>query len=663
MDIQRRKRPLYKDKNLVAEQPGMMILISGLVLAFFIGFTLKGFLNPAKIQQRIVEAASQIHKDVQFSMKSAEISLSNGFWPRFSVLVSDVVLVSENECWMKPYISVNEIELPINLWSLLWGEVPISTVQADQVILRLRGEKKDCRGEVLQQVNPRETPVAKTITLVQRETESLESRPSIHRVFFQKLEILPDAYPLAATEFKNVDLSVKSHQPRILNLTAETHVLKDEQWGDYAAHAQIHVEYTEFPDKNIDASVVGHWREGSYTLKTNYKVDQGSFQTELELKHIPISKLAQMSQRWGLKSLEHLKQSWISLKANSSGNSWDLAKIPLNIQDLKMEGDTGLIRIDQLQWRNLKETYPLPFLVQFESLSLQTLLKALTQTTPSPILGDLGIMTGRAEVDSLDRFKLIGELRGLEFYFSNQGQRIIQKIKSLNIEAEAKAQQLSVRLSRIEPEQGVFNGEIHSTSVAPYDATRIHVVAEEVVLAPSVQKLMTRGGTLGKIQSTLDFDFKQGRLDKLRGQLIGKNLEIAKLEMPQLQIQIQPDSGARFQIQISSPQVKVPGSFLNENQMSTLFQEFGFEDAHESKEIRNFKAVLRLNDFRAVKWKQLQLFFPGGQLSGTGEWNEDGQLTGQLQIYHGSNSKKYLLDGTRDEPLLRGVDERARVVE
>ncbi len=88
------------DKYLISEQPGMKILLTGLILAFLIGYTTKSLLSPARIKSQLEKAASHIHKDIKVSFDSAELSLADGILPRFAVVIKQVRMESDQACWM-----------------------------------------------------------------------------------------------------------------------------------------------------------------------------------------------------------------------------------------------------------------------------------------------------------------------------------------------------------------------------------------------------------------------------------------------------------------------------------------------------------------------------------------------------------------------------------
>ncbi len=51
---------------------------------------------------------------------------------------------SSQVCWAAPVLEVDELRLPLSLWSVLRGEAPIQNIEANTVKLTLREEIKNC---------------------------------------------------------------------------------------------------------------------------------------------------------------------------------------------------------------------------------------------------------------------------------------------------------------------------------------------------------------------------------------------------------------------------------------------------------------------------------------------------------------------------------------
>jgi hypothetical protein len=655
MNTQRPQRTPQKENNLVADQPGLAILGAGILISVLFGFAIRGVVHPSQIQTLVAEAATKIDKDIQVQFESADLSLAHGFWPRISIIIHNIQMRSESSCWMKPTLDIDELELPLSLWSYLTLGNPVTRIEAQTVRLRLAGEKRDCSEKAKKENAEVAIPTSQAVVLVHKDEKKTSTTPALDRVLIRHLEIDPLHFPLAHTQLSKVELSVKSHQPQILTLKAQSDILKDPLWGDYSAHALLSVEYSEFPEKNIEMHVSGNWREGSFSWHTSYKLSEGFFVTEAEVRHIPLSKLGSISSRWGLNRLEPLKQVWVSLKLKSQGLSESLQKSPVNIRDFKIEGDSGDLLVEKLEWLHIEDSAPQPFMAQMRGLPLEMLLKMGIQSQSSPILKNIGFFTGRADVEDLNNLRVLGELEGLQFVFSNKGQREYQTIRRMSLDLKRTRGQWALDVSRIEPEQGVFNGELTASADKDLNDIKIKLFAEEFSLSPAVQKLMSGGGSLGSFQSKIELGFYKGKLDRLQGKLQGQNVEIENIKIPKFSMQLQNEGWDKFQVALQIPQQSVDSEIVEKSFLNPLADLIPREELNF--ELKNFKSVLVLKDFNTVKWKQLSFGFPQGNLSGAFEWNVDGELAGQLLLKNHQGAHRFLIEGSRDQPVLTQVRE------
>lgn len=232
-------RRLRSDKYLISEQPGMKILITGLVLAFFIGFTLKSMLSPSRVATQIEKAASHIHKDVRVTFEKAQVSLTDGFFPRFSVVINNVRMESSQACWLSPVLEVDEMRLPVSIWGLITGTSPIKNIEAENVKLTLRGSPADCDKEKQAQADSNQEKLSAPLVTLSPSEQADKYRNAVRGIAISRFKIISSQYPQYPSEFLSFVAQVKSFEPKVIEVTAKTNLLKDEQVGDYLSHANL----------------------------------------------------------------------------------------------------------------------------------------------------------------------------------------------------------------------------------------------------------------------------------------------------------------------------------------------------------------------------------------------------------------------------------------
>ncbi len=651
----------HHEKHLIAEQPARLIISLGLVLSLILGFSIRGLVAPNKIKSMIESAASKIHKDIFVTFEAAHLSLRQGLIPRFAVIIQQVQMESTNECWMKPRLIANEIRLPLSLWSILQGENPISRVEAGSVEIRFQAEHMKCE-ESLSQPEKTHSKIKQFVTLKASgggDKREGSSSPQVRAVLIDQLNIAAPfmAEPLEMSSFA---ILLKSNAPRVIEMTAKTHLIKDAQVaGDYMSHAAIWGEYTEFPKKSLKATLSGNWREGSYQLKSSYLLSEEDLNSEIEIKHLPINQVVQVFKKMNwLKEDLNVRQVWVSLAAQMSAKKSEIKKAGILIRDLRLEGDLGDVTSSEIKVLSLDPIKYAPFTLEMQRLSLEKIFSAMNRPHPSGTLGDMGKFTGTAHFEGDGRIDISGVHRGLEFIFSNKGQREVQRLKEVSGQMTLKNDRWVVDVSRFIPEQGTFDGGVFLQADRDLKSFAVKVKAKQFSFSPAVVKLMTSGGRLGPFQGDIQLKYVEGKLNNLKGVLTSDSGDIDGVQFDKLKLQLDYLSGEiTSQMQIQKLAVRVGSS--------------GFKVIKELIEpewmregvlgLKNISTQLRTKDLKFLAWKglQAQLEVTGGKISSDGEWNSEGTLSGQILTHSVKEPRKWLLGGIRDAPIF-SLQETAR---
>jgi len=643
------------EKNLIAEQPGRIVLIAGVVLSLILGLSVRGLTAPSKVKAMVESAASKIHKDVHVEFDSAQLSLSNGLFPRFAVVIGKVKMESENECWMTPQLLVDEIRLPLSFWALLRGENPITEVEAGTVEVNLRSPYKNCEtGGAAEPAH--ETPQIKQFVTLKNpaRSESPQTPTQVEAILIDQLRISapPLSEPLELAAFA---IRLKSNSPRVIEMTAKTHLLKDQQVGDYLSHATLWGEYTEFPKKSVQGRLSGNWREGSYQLKANYLMKEEEFTSEVDLKHIPLSQVAQIFKKMNwLKEDLNARQVWVSLNLQTTAKKADLKKSGMQIKDLRLEGDLGDLTLPEARIVSLQPLRYFPFTVDIQRLNLERLLTLLNRPHPSPALGQLGHFTGTAVFKDDDHIEISGTHKGLEFIFSNKGQREMQTLREIAGDMKLEKDRWTIAISRFTPDQGAFDGQMQLLADRDFKNLEIKAKAQELRMAPNVVKLMTTGGQIGAFSGDMDMKFQEGRLNSIKGILNSENINVEGVELAKAKMNFDYVKGevvTQVQAQKLSMRVGSPAFQL----LKDLVEPEWMSDDHLA--MKNLSAQFRSDNLKALAWRNFQAQLEkGGRISSEGAWDEEGFLAGQIQAQTGKSNHKWLVAGKRDVPTFTLAD-------
>lgn len=643
------RRPL-SDRHLIAEQPGMTILLTGLLLAFFLGYTTKSLLSPNRVAARIEKAASHIHKDVKVTFASAKVSLSNGILPRFAVIISDVKMESSQECLGAPVVTVDELSLPISMWNLLQGKAPVRRVEGNNVHLTLREDPKSCDDDTGL------IPVAGTAPLVKPQAVTLSPSESANKyrndvrgVFVRSLRISSEKHPQYSTELQNFAVKVTSFEPKVIEVTAKSHLLRDTQVGDYLSHANLYLQYKESPEAQVQAHFFGNWREGHYSVIANYNLAERLLAVESDLKHIPLSQILALLQKYELASKNlNGRQVWVSTKARLMGPVDEIRESPLEIRDVKVEGDLGELYVERINVSALEPLRYDPIQVEVRKLDLEKLLFLLNRPRQSGIFAGLGVFAGRAEIISDRRMKLTGEHSGLEFIFSNKGQRELQVLDSVVGDASLDGNDWIFQIKRVAPRGGLFAGDLKVTADRDFKSIDARINIDELLLADPVQKLMTGGGNIGPLTMDSDVHLQEGKVQRLRGQLRVDSMDVEGVNFGKMRAQLDWKGTVVLSTQIQSMKV-APGSpvagVLKNVTLASWWSPQGLS-------LNSVNGRLESADFKDFSWKGIQgIAGRTGRLITNGSWDASSQLRGSVTVRDGKIQRRWKIEGSREVPV------------
>lgn len=643
------------DKNLISEQPGRFILFGGIFLAVALGLILRGLLSPNKIRPMIESAASRIHKNIHVEFEGAQISLAQGLLPRFAVIVTKVQMESENECWMSPQLTVDELRLPLSIWSLLQGKSPITRVEAGLVRVDLRRAYKNCENEGAQK-NDGAPKITQFVTLKKGPGSNSQARatPQVNTILVDQLKISAP-FLKEPLELNSFGLRLKSNSPRVLEVHAKTHLMKDGPGGDYLSHSIVWGEYSEFPKSTLQARLSGNWREGSYNLKANYFMKEEELSTELDLKHIPLSQVFQLLKkfRW-LKEDLNGKQVWVSLNAQASITKSNFKSAELQIKDVRMEGDVGDLKVEHVHVVSLDPVTYMPFFVDIQRMNIEKLLSVLNQPHPSPIFGKLGSFTGVAEVSDQNQISIEGLHRGVEFVFSNKGQREVQALDEIATRMKLEKDRWQIQVSQFQPNQGVFDGQVLLNADKDFKSLEVKAKMNEVRLSPAVVRLMTTGGQVGPLSGEMNFKFERGHMNYVKGLLMAESLDVEGVALSKARFNVDYGSG-EVQTYTQIQKLSVVGGSSSFKIIKDLTDPEWMND--NQLKLKNLNAYFHAKSFKELRWKGLSAQLEqGGRITSEGDWDPEGFLSGMIQAQTVKGSQKWLISGKRDEPIFTGVD-------
>ncbi|MFZ4403193.1 MAG: hypothetical protein ACOYOK_03750 [Pseudobdellovibrionaceae bacterium] len=671
------RSPFFSDKHLVVEQPGLVLFFFTVLLAFFLGSVFKAIFSANQVREKIEQASKNVHKDVQFQFTEAFISLSDGFWPRFAVVVKDIKVLARNDCWMNPELSVDQLEMPLSIFALIRNRSPIESLQINEANLVFKSPWKECKtGDTLAPTtNPAQAldssfkkPLSVTAnSSASSSPKAIESEQApvgsvadsrLKHLNIQKLTLRHQFYSEQQdVEFADIRVKVLEGQPLQLVLDAKTHLLKDNLVGDYLSHANLHLEYKTQPEPVAQLHFFGHWREGHYSVVSNYNLLDQKLIVETEVKHIPLSQILELLQNFKIKIPNYnLKQMWASFRAKTEGftnsNQW-----PVSVSDFEIEGDIGELSIENLQLDSVQPLRYQPFTVKLNHLSLDHWIVISNQPSPAGYFGKMGALTGKARWVSENEIYFNGLHEGIEFVFSNRGQREIQSVEQIQCNIRRINDKITVRLSQFKLPQSNLDADVEINANADLDTMSINTQIRQWDFGDKIQKLLTGDGSIGSLQAKMNIQVQKGLLQKMEGYIKSSSVDVegVVLQEPQWMILGGKDN-MKVQFKATSLEVKpLSVAFpLIEPLQKSIDQ-----GADKNWKAYQLKSNVEVQSTQKIQWKNFSAVLGADKKSkftSDGGWGEDGTLYGEVRIKGlGANKFNWQIVGRRDSPQLQSV--------
>ncbi len=653
------KRPFERDKTLIAEQPGLAVLLGGLFLALALGGLFRSVFSPQRIKAALGTALAQARIDAQVKFSSATLSLSHRGLPRLSILIGNIVVDSKDPCLLGPNVTIDELELPISVSELIKGHFTVDHLRAGQVSVDLTMAPSQC-GDWNKTAGPLLDHPAPAAASPQIAAAPAAPGPVQKSISFQVTDIksltvgqLQIKYlPQKNLEMKvaNLLVELKKREPRVINVRGDLLFPKENFGIDYLSAAQLFVELT--PD-HTSSFVEGFLREGQYKWSVKYANAEGEVESDLQFKHIPLSQMYKIAKH--RKSFDrefNMQQMWMSLNLRLKDKVANLKKARLNFSDLKLEGDLGDIESPQFYLEPLENPKVSPVDIQIKDLSVVKFFSFFGWAHPSPTLADLGHLTGQIHLESLKEILLLGEWRGLQMIFSNKGQREIQGIDSLKGYVKIKDEDVTGELSQVRMQDGSFKGSLVFNGNLGTQTGQLKALVDELVFKNEVQSLMTNQGNIGPLSGAVDVRYVKGSLKDFQGQLKCEDLTVEGVGMTNMQLNLE----TRDELHL----LNLKAQSLNIPREAPVFEFLSPLSSHSDSSLllKGFASQLNFKDFTALEWTGLQATLDRDKTKvvSSGGWNEHGDLHGELILKTQKQPVKWNIKGHREKPEL----ERAR---
>ncbi len=542
-----------KKKNkdsLVTEQPGRKILFSGIVASLILGFFIRGLTQPEFLQAELKSAVSRIHSSTQVTWGGALISLKNGWWPRFSVLVQDVKIVSFESCWGQPLLYARELELPISIFSFFENGQPFKTLYVRDAFLELKSnfvcEKKKETTEISKQSFNTQTIRLKP------QADLVDVPPLVLTDFiFENLKLRHSEWTFPDWNFSTFELSVKENRPWYAEVKAKINLpyLEGIDTG-----AELVATYKEFPAQILETKVNGHWREGAFQVTGIYEGSKKTWTYESKFNHIPFQFLKTIAHRTKTPWNWPDKPMWFSFSTQTAQPFLDWKTSQHFVRNLEVEGDLGELVIPDLEIKSWNPFKVEPFAFTVSQADLNTIFDQ--ELKKIKFLSSLGKLSGQGQWSSEKDLLFTGKIEKVQIPLFHKEQRMVQELKSFDLQAELKAGQWKMSSQKWQLDKGKALGNFHLESNQDISSGQMQFNLDELQLDQSTLKFIEVLSPQVSLEGKLSARWKKYEILDLAGQFTTDLIESRSFDLKKPQLLIKKTTTA-WELKVLANQFKI----------------------------------------------------------------------------------------------------------
>lgn len=494
-----------KAKNSRAS--GIVVFTVGVLIATFFGGAVRTLVSPQAIQVYIDQQILERKPKFDLVFQQARLSLAKGWWPRIGLEMMGMVIVAHDRCQSPVQLEVDQVYIPVDLWSFAQGELRFLDIEFGNV--RIIKQEKQCTsgpnesivGVPEPSVKPAEPPalaasgdfekIQKFIN-TRLEKEMINTKRWMQGLRAESLTFVSFGERLQSHVFKNVALVTRgSEQPIELSFayTPDAEVVYHQPLQDVRVRLELQPDVLKFQGQS-------GYKEGSLVFSGEWSLQNAQILAKSQIKNVPVVEIFQgFSKRNILPHVVANRPIWLTCEQTFSGDLTRWQEIELKIKDCLISGEAGLIKLPQATLSPFQKPLRFdPLVVQFVGFSVEMLFKAFHHPPPEQMIHSLGSLNADLVVRSPQDVLLKGEIRDLVLVFSRSGRREFQHIESLTGEMSFTDSRFSGLIADLKLKGGDYAGRVTFNLDEEFESGLFQVDVSRLALNSEVRDLIFLNG-------------------------------------------------------------------------------------------------------------------------------------------------------------------------
>lgn len=455
-------------KRAVVDQPGLKIIVLGLLISLFIGLTLRSQITPAKIHERLKKLAVDFEqknksKKLAIDFTESQLLLSDWGFPFPHLSVKNVKVSSRTSSCADNQIFIESLDFPFSWLKILsFTEDQIDSVRAGLVELRLDNpDQCFAESQAADQQSPGPSEMSKSVPSIAPIAKLSEARD--FHLYIDKLKIIDKHNYNLPVSLQNVGVKIILDQDKLraVDLKSQLFLFRDHESSLYKFKSDLNIYFESDPQSLIKATAQIHGKliDKNFEINMEYKNDAHKILIQHQIQDLSVKALLALTNKQNIRGQSQLDGITGLSISNKGEGEYDLNARSLNyykISDILLSSDQSSISVDQVMVHSFKPLKFEPFKILMNEFDLEKLKSIPAFSVIQKSIYAFGNISGAIAVNSETDVSSEGKVSGLQVIFSNRGQRAFQKID----EFFYKADKNSFVINRISLEGQPTEGEI-----------------------------------------------------------------------------------------------------------------------------------------------------------------------------------------------------------
>lgn len=458
-------------RRAVIDQPGLKIIVLGLLVSIFIGLTIRSQITPNKINERlrkIVQELEQKNKSKKISIDFAEARLMLSDWgfPFPHLYISNIKISSTSPECIDNQVYIESLDIPFSWINMLEAkDDQIDTVRAGLVELRLDNPDQ-CFSEVKAQsktdaaVNSSVSPQSEVARAV---SKSVPDNLHIYNLYIDKLKIIDKHNYNIPVSLQTVGIKIAMDKNKVqsVDLKSQLYLFRDNESSLYKFKSDFNLNYELKPDGKVASSALIHGKliDKPFEINLTYIPESNKIILKHSIKDLSVKALMSLTSKQNIRAQSQLDGiSGLSI-SNVGEGEYNLNNKALGfykISNILLSSGESSISVDAITVTSVKPLKFEPFKVSMNQFDLEKIKSIPAFMSIQKSINNFGNISGTILVNSENDIEAEGSIKDLQFIFSNRGQRAYQKVDELSY----KATRRTLVINRIVLEGQATTGEL-----------------------------------------------------------------------------------------------------------------------------------------------------------------------------------------------------------